>query len=73
MIKVIIPPIGNDEYPFIGNFNGGGYTISDLVVSTDINKIYNGNFLGSSYKFSNAVGLFGMTAKVLFLILEILF
>lgn len=61
--KVIIPPIGNDEYPFIGNFNGGGYTISDLVVSTDINKIYNGNFLGSSYKFSNAVGLFGMTAK----------
>ena len=28
-----LPPIGTEEYPFIGNFNGNGHTISGLTVS----------------------------------------
>ncbi len=29
----VIPPIGTIDHPFIGNFNGAGYTISNLTVS----------------------------------------
>ena len=28
-----IPPIGTEEYPFLGNFNGQGYTITDCVTA----------------------------------------
>ena len=28
-----IPPIGTEEYPFLGNFNGGEYVISNFVVA----------------------------------------
>ncbi|MCM1545889.1 MAG: Ig-like domain-containing protein [Clostridiales bacterium] len=58
-----MPPIGNDEYPFRGTFNGNGKTIANLVVTTDK------DLLGDDYpahkkpeyEFSRAVGLFGMT------------
>lgn len=59
---VIIPPIGNDEYPFNGYFDGKGYTISNLIVSTNKDVLY-GNPASEDYKFSNAVGLFGMTGN----------
>ena len=63
MGSIVIPPIGNDEYPFSGIFNGNGCSISNLVVSTNYDVIYNGDLLETEgYKFSNAVGLFGMTA-----------
>lgn len=62
MEGVAIPPIGNDELPFIGEFNGNGCTISNLIVSTHYDVIYNGDVLREdNYAFSNAVGLFGMT------------
>lgn len=64
MTSTIIPPIGNDENPFIGVFNGNGNKITNLVVSTDYDLIKNGNVLSEQgYKFSNAVGLFGMTGS----------
>lgn len=28
-----IPPIGTEEYPFLGNFNGQGYTVSNCVTA----------------------------------------
>ena len=28
-----IPPIGTEEYPFLGNFNGGEYVVSNFVVA----------------------------------------
>lgn len=58
---VVIPPIGNNNSPFNGVFNGNGHAISNLVVST------NRDVLDASYAnavFANAVGLFGMTAQV---------
>lgn len=33
MTGVVIPPIGTEEYPFIGHFDGNGKTISSLMVS----------------------------------------
>ncbi|MCM1439039.1 MAG: Ig-like domain-containing protein [Roseburia sp.] len=58
-----IPPIGNDEYPFIGDFNGKGKTIANLQVTTnkeDLKDEYP-RHADSDYEFSQAVGLFGMT------------
>lgn len=57
-----LPPIGNDEYPFIGIFNGNGKEISNLQITTNKNKL-TANPSGESYEFSNAVGLFGKTSS----------
>ena len=57
-----IAPIGNDEYPFKGVFNGNGGTISNLKVSTDKNKLRGGDpAKDDDYVFSYSVGLFGVT------------
>lgn len=62
MSSIIIPPIGNDTYPFISEFDGNGCQINNLIVSTNFDVIYNGELLkNDSYKFSNSVGLFGLT------------
>lgn len=62
MSGMVLPPIGNDEYPFTGVFNGNGKTIENLTVSTNKNVLTNSPLQsGASYEFSRAVGLFGMT------------
>jgi hypothetical protein len=58
---LILPPIGNDDYPFAGTFNGGGYTITNLKISTNKNVI--SEVADSSVTFSNSVGMFGNTAS----------
>lgn len=57
-----LPPIGNDENPFIGVFNGNGKKISNLKITTNKSKL-TANPAGADYKFSNAVGFFGMTGS----------
>lgn len=57
-----LPPIGNDEHPFIGVFDGNGKKIINLHITTDKNKL-TAKPVGSSYQFSNAVGLFGNTGE----------
>lgn len=60
-----IPPIGNDKNPFIGDFDGNGKTLANLSVTTDKTLLaaeYPAH-ADSSYEFSQAVGLFGMTGE----------
>ena len=60
-----IAPIGNDEHPFKGIFNGNGYTIKNLKVTTDKDRLNdNDPAEDPNYKFSNAVGFFGKTEGV---------
>ena len=35
MSGLTLPPIGTDEYPFLGHFDGNNKTVSNLVVSND--------------------------------------
>lgn len=65
MSGIYIPPIGNDENPFIGDFNGNGKTLANLKVTTDKLLLAEDYPTQSSeeYAFSRAVGLFGMTGK----------
>jgi hypothetical protein len=72
---IILPPIGNDEYPFIGEFDGRGHNISNAIISTNRNVLTgipaaldkSATTVDSSgnkrYKFSNSVGFFGMTGE----------
>lgn len=32
-----LPPIGTSKYPFIGNFDGRGYTVKDVTISNKLN------------------------------------
>ena len=61
-----IPPIGNDAHPFIGDFNGNGQTLKNLQVTTNKTLLEDEYPLHATrgetgYKFSQAVGLFGIT------------
>jgi len=62
-VNWMLPPIGTSKYPFIGNFDGKGYTISNLVVD---NAIGDGHItrkpstVGSSISDVNIVGTFGV-------------
>ena len=57
-----LPPIGNDENPFISSFNGKGHTITNLHITTDKTQLYASPLESNpNYAFSNAVGMFGMT------------
>lgn len=58
-----LPPIGTDEYEFIGDFNGKGYLISGLQITTDKSKLSKVGLPSGSGVFSNAVGMFGMTGS----------
>lgn len=58
-----LPPIGTDEYEFIGDFNGNGNTISGLQITTDKSKLSKVGLPSGSSAFSNAVGMFGMTGS----------
>jgi predicted ribosomally synthesized peptide with SipW-like signal peptide len=63
-IGTVIAPIGNDTYPFKGEFDGNGKTISGLVVTTNKSVLdTNDPAAKTDYAFSNSVGFFGMTAS----------
>ena len=48
----VLPPIGTEDNPFIGNFNGNGYVVKGLTVSNNFNDfnrhpgvVQSGNFI----------------------------
>lgn len=62
MGNTVLPPIGNDTHPFIGSFNGNGYAISNLKISTDISELTNA-YATTNYEFSKSVGMFGIISN----------
>ena len=69
---LVLPPVGNEDNPFIGNFNGNGYTISGLTISNDKTELNNAS-IGDKFSIPHAamennelksdleiVGLFGV-------------
>lgn len=61
-INWTLPPIGTTDNPFIGNFDGGGYTISNLVVDNTLGDghITRKPSIISSITGVNIVGTFGV-------------
>ena len=60
MEGLAIPPIGTQKYKFIGNIKGGGYAVSNLVVSNDINSLTVRPSTISSVDDCSIVGFFGV-------------
>ena len=70
MDGLTLPPIGTEKYPFLGNFDGQGYTVSNFTISND-NPSSSGsdfgvakpvNFYGGTQ--SDVVGFFGVIGKI---------
>ena len=63
MNGMVIPPIGTDTYPFIGEFNGNNYTISNFSATNDYNSLTNKP--NSITNISSAyVGMFGIIGSL---------
>lgn len=73
MEGLAIPPIGTEEYPFLGNFNGHGYTIANSITSNSNEHLtikptlakFNANDLISAYapgtdEVARIIGFFGV-------------
>lgn len=61
MQGLAIPPIGTEKYKFIGNIEGGGYAVSNLVVSNDINSLtVRPSTIKGEIKDCSIVGFFGV-------------
>lgn len=61
----VLPPIGTEDHPFIGNFTGNGYVISNLSVSSEFND-YNthpGTIDENDYEEPHILGLFGVVGN----------
>lgn len=66
----VLPPIGTKDHPFIGNFNGNGFKISNLTISNDYDS-YNrtpygilNNVTKAQFKNNvNIIGLFGVVGN----------
>ena len=72
MDGITLPPIGTDQYPFLGHFDGQGYEISNLTISNDdplesssafgVMKPSNSSLVGTSP--SDIIGFFGVVGKL---------
>lgn len=67
MTGFILPPAGSEKYPFVGNFNGNGVTISNLTISnneTNLKKTGWPNKADEEVKGSiSIVGFFGIIGE----------
>lgn len=61
----VLPPIGTEDHPFIGNFEGNGYVISNLTISNDFNEFNTHpsaiqGWNNTNYKQPHILGMFGV-------------
>ena len=61
MSDFVLPPIGTEEYPFIGEFDGNGHTITNLTITTseDVTDKPSEGTTGA-----NIVGFFGVVGSL---------
>ena len=68
MTNYVLPPIGTEDSPFVGNFNGKGKIIKNLTVSNDETTIFNSDKHPdhTQVDFTNPeiVGLFGVVGNL---------
>lgn len=59
MTGYVLPPVGTEKYPFVGNFNGGGKTVTGLKIAapTDLP-------IEEAYENPQIVGAFGVVGTM---------
>lgn len=68
MTDWVLPPIGTEDNPFVGNFNGNGHIISNLTVSNNFEEFntHPSAILGwdnDDYKQPHIIGFFGVVGN----------
>ena len=61
---MVIPPIGNESRPFVGNFDGQGFVISNFVISNNASDFVVKPSAITSYTPTEIVGLFSVVGKL---------
>ena len=67
MNGITLPPIGTSQYPFLGNFNGNGKTISNLTVSNafaDYGTAHPTSVSSDNFTQPQIVGFFGVVGQL---------
>ena len=61
----VLPPIGTEDHPFIGNFNGNGKVISNLTVSNEYSNFntHPSDVTAQTYNQPDIVGFFGVVGN----------
>ena len=60
-----LPPIGTTEHPFLGNFDGRGYTVSNLTVENERDHLFEPPEGSSEIsKYSEIIGFFGVVGEL---------
>lgn len=68
-LKSAIPPIGTDDYPFIGTFLGNGYTIKNITIALEFGTSENllvkkpAVVADTMVDFGSSYGLFGVVGR----------
>ena len=63
---LVLPPIGTTDNPFLGNFNGGNYTIKNVTFTNNFNDLKKKpSSINSTTKFTGCeiIGFFGVFGK----------
>lgn len=63
MDNMYLPPIGTQKYPFIGNFNGNGYSIKNLKTTNKFEDLKNHPNSVNSFSNCEIIGFFGIVGK----------
>lgn len=61
-----LPPIGTEDYPFVSNFDGGEYIVSNLTVSSEYSDYsrHPGAVTASNYNAPKIIGFFGVIGSL---------
>ncbi|MBQ3254091.1 MAG: InlB B-repeat-containing protein, partial [Acholeplasmatales bacterium] len=63
---LVLPPIGTTNNPFLGNFDGNGYTITDLLITNNFAELVkHPSSISDATKFTGCeiIGFFGVIGK----------
>ena len=64
-VQYVLPPIGTTDNPFIGNFDGEGHTITNLVVQNQYSSLIDPPDGSSDFKGAEIIGCFGVVGTLL--------
>lgn len=60
-----LPPIGTTEYPFLGNFDGGGNTISNITIENELDHLFEPPEGTDDFEqYAEIVGFFGVVGEL---------
>lgn len=66
MSGYVLPPIGTEEHPFVGNFDGNNHAVSNVTISSEFSDFtkHPNSVTNENYVIPNIIGFFGIIGKL---------